>query len=124
MGWNQIQTENYKVSENNKIEVLKQPLGKTETKTSLKYIQNFHRTTNKIKRSVCNSGSLVTRKAGILFLACILFVPDQYIGKYQLFNSVGLSFHMPRHKILSSLCNRKNGKSTTEKYCFIFLKML
>lgn len=100
------------------------PLGKTETKISLKYIENFHRTTSKIKRSVCNSGGLVTRKAGILFLACIPFVPDQYIGKYQLFNSVGLSFHMPRHKILSSLCNRKNGKSTTEKYCFIFHKML
>lgn len=32
MGWNQIQTENYKVSENNKIEVLKQPFRKNRDK--------------------------------------------------------------------------------------------
>lgn len=90
------------------------PSGRTEKNISLKYIENFHRITSKIKRSVCNSGCLVTRNAGTLFSACIPFVSDQYIGKYQLFNSMGLSFHMPRHKLLSPWCNRKNRKSATE----------
>lgn len=86
----------------------------TGAKISFNCSENLHRFTSKAKRSVCSSRSLVTRNARTFFLACILSVINHYRDKHQLFISMGLSLHTPRHKLPSPWHNRRNTKSTIE----------